>query len=152
MSEALPLRDIIAFEPGWWPPAPIWWFGALILGFVIYTLARWLINYFRHEHFYLKRSAFKELEQIEKHVALNDQQLATKVSALLKRVALQRFPEQRLAQLNGQSWLAFLDSAVPGSAFSSVGGAPLNDAQYQSTAKIDRRALFAAAHAWLKAL
>ena len=152
MPEELPLRDIIATEPGWWPPAPIWWLCALFVAVVIYKVGAWLINRNRYQYFYLKKSAFKELAQIEKQHALNDQQLATKVSALLKRVAQQRFPEQRLAQLNGESWLEFLDSAVSGSVFSSAGGAPLRKVQYQSTARVDRTALFTAVHAWLKAL
>ncbi len=154
---ALPLRDVIApVDPGWWPPAPGWWVLAVLGVGVSWFLFRWLKPYlvclFTYEFAALKKSARRELHDLIRQDELSDQQWVTQLSSLLKRVALQRFPEQNVAKLSGQQWFDFLAETSQGRAFSESDLKRDLQAQYQLITNIDRQGLIQNARAWLSAL
>ena len=152
MPETLPLRDIIAIEPGWWPPAPVWWLLTGIGLVIMWRVSQWLVDTLRYQYAPLKKAALSELEQIKKDTYLDDQEFAEKISSLLKRVALQRFPDKYPARLSGENWLSFLDSSISNKPFRQAGGACLAMAQYQPFSDLDRVNLVIATQQWIYAI
>ena len=152
MPETLPLRDVIAIEPGWWPPAPVWWLLTGIGLIVMWRVARWLVDALRYQYAPLKKAALFELEQLKKDTDLDNQEFAREISNLLKRVALQRFPDKNPARLSGGNWLSFLDSSISNKPFRQAGGAYLAMAQYQPSPDLDRANLANAAQQWIYAI
>lgn len=152
MPEALPLRDIIAIEPSWWPPAPLIWMLAVLGCLALWWLVKWIRHVLRYQYADLQYAALVELGQIENNHQYTDQQFASEVSSLLKRVALQRFPDKNLAHLSGDQWLGFLDNAVNTQAFQNLGGENLDAAQYRASSKLDQAALLNAASQWIHAI
>lgn len=152
MPEELPLRDIIALEPSWWPPAPMFWLLALAGLLILAGLVHWLRGVLQYKYARLQRAALRELESIQLDKNVTDQAFAREISSLLKRVALQRFPDRNLANLSGDQWLAFLDNAVDESAFKALRGENLDAAQYRLSAKLDQVALVDAAAQWIRAI
>ena len=152
MPEALPLRDVIALAPGWWPPAPLWWLIALLALWVMFKGLKWMLSVFRGEYSFLKKAALIELDQLKTQPNLSDQQFCAAVSSLLKRVARRRFQDRNIAHLSAKKWLDFLDETVGVITFSQSGGEALYDAQYRPDAQINRTALMIAARAWVKAV
>ncbi|TCV89496.1 DUF4381 domain-containing protein [Sulfurirhabdus autotrophica] len=90
---------------GWWPPAPGWWALALILliisGIIIYRNSR-------HKT-HLSRIALRELKQLES-TSINDVQLASELEHLMRRYALAIYGREYVANLSGDTWLAFIAS------------------------------------------
>jgi len=126
------LRDIHLPETvSSWPPAPGWWLLALLIlsciGWVIWKLWK------NHQQKHLLRLSLASLEKLETdYVEHQDsQRLIRQYSSLLKRVALARFPRQKVASLNGSSWLKFLDQSAETSLFNSTAGQLLINAPYQ---------------------
>jgi len=149
----LPLRDIISpLEQGWWPPAPGWWFVAIIILLLVGFLIRALKRYFTYEYATLRTAALHELTELQQQTALDDQEFAVQLSALLKRVSIVRYAQQQPAKLSGNAWLAFLDQTNSGQAFSQNGGSALLDAQYRNATSLNRSELLRAAGAWIKAI
>lgn len=150
---SLPLRDIISpLDQGWWPPAPGWWFVAIIVLYIVWRLVRRLVNYFTYEFAGLRKAALQELAGLQNQAALSDHQFAEQVSALLKRVAVVRYAGHQPALLSGKDWLAFLDQTNPSQCFSQTGGEAIGHVQYQDQAKFDRCKLANAAQAWVKSI
>jgi hypothetical protein len=107
-NEALAnLRDIHLPEAvSAWPPAPGWW---IAIGLVIATaiLARqWLLARRRS----VRRAALRELADIEAGIEGGSDipLLATRLSTLLRRVAVARYPRRDVASLHGEEWKQFL--------------------------------------------
>ena len=105
------LHDYYQPPPPAWTPQTIGWyvlFGiiALILLWAAIRIVRlWLVNRYRRE-------ALRELV-----TATPDQ-----LSALLKRTALAAWPRERVASLNGESWLNFLAETASTESFRSAPG------------------------------
>ena len=106
------LHDIIAPTPvPFWPPSPGWWwvFAFLLVASVI-GLGRvfmwWQQNRYRRE-------ALKEWREYDALLANGTHRLEaiTGFAALMKRVALSRFPREQVASLTGTAWLEFLRQA-----------------------------------------
>lgn len=152
MPEDLPLRDIITIEPGWWPPAPIWWLLGAVGLILLWALMRYWLRAIRSPYAFLKKAALAELVQIQAHKQLGKQQIADQVSGLLKRVAIQRFADKNPAQLSGEPWLAFLNDSSSERVFDEVDKASLVNAQYLPTPNFNEAALFNAANKWIRAL
>lgn len=148
----LPLRDIHTLPtPGFWPPAPGWWILAImgLIGMMI--LSRWLVIYFyrwRRRHI-----AIKTLEKLRKTVdpqKSNNNRFAAEISMLLRRIALSRFPRDRVAGLSGKNWLVFLDQTGGAGQFTQGPGQILALAPYKRYAEIDVEGLFKTAQHWIK--
>ena len=145
-EETLQLRDIhLPPEPGFWPPAPGWWLlagiGAVLLVWLAFVLRR------RLAHRRLQRRVLAELAAL----AGSDDgaRAAAEVSALLKRVALARFPRQEVAPLAGEAWLEFLDRTGGNGRFRTGPGRPLAEAPYARQSGLALPPLLEAAHAWV---
>jgi cbb3-type cytochrome oxidase subunit 3 len=89
--------------PGWWPLAPGWWLLALLLVLIVAGLIYWYLRPSRR----LRRIALRELAQLEIHVQ-DDFQLARELQDLLRRYAIAAYGRATVANLSGDSWLAFL--------------------------------------------
>lgn len=144
------LRDIhLPSGIGWWPLAPGWYLLAILV-----TILLWMIIYAikRHRsHGQAKRQALKLLMTYQRdylarpEVSFN----AARVSELLKRVSLAYFPRQRVASLQGDAWIGFLNETSKGLDFKRVEPALLV-APYQPAMQGDLSLLFTLARLWIK--
>lgn len=146
-GEALDLRDIhLPPEPGLWPPASGWWLLALL----VVTLLGWLALRLRR---YLLRRRLQQQVLAELAALTGNGDLAgaaADVSALLKRVALARFPRQEVASLTGEPWLAFLDRTGGEGRFRFGPGRPLAEAPYAREGGLALSPLLALAREWVR--
>lgn len=138
-GESLPdplaeLRDIhLPAAPELWPPAPGWWLLGLILAGLCFYGIYLLIQLWRKNAY--RRQALIELERIFEQSTHSESQLLADINELLKRVALSRFPREEVAQLSGESWVAFLDTRVKTQDFSMGAGQVLMDGPYTAAPK-----------------
>lgn len=142
---------------GLWPPAPGWWLlGALVLALLAWvTLV--LFRQLRRWHF--RRWVLGELERLADDPvsgATGGENLAARVSNLLKRVALLRHPRCEVAALSGEPWLRFLDRTGGDDRFSAGPGQVLATAPYAPARSSggmrpqDARALIEVSKSWVR--
>jgi len=130
--------------PGWWPPAPGWWMLLLLLVMLIaYMLFRW-----RNPTYRLKRAALRQLKILES-TAIDNNRLAQDLEHLLRRYAVARFGRDRVANLSGEKWIAFIIEHGA-KTWTGDNGTSLLRAAYGGTASIDRVVVLAGARAFLK--
>jgi hypothetical protein len=150
-SQALPLRDIhLPPAPEFWPPAPGWWVLAVLLLVALLAAIVYGLRLLRlHRH---RRNVLAALEELGEGESTESRgaPLAAAVSALLKRVALARFPRKEVASLTGNAWLAFLDRTGGGGGFVSGPGRVLAIAAYTPDAVVDGAALIDLAKDWVR--
>lgn len=149
IGERLDLRDIhLPAEPGFWPPAPGWWlFFALLVAW-----AFWLgrLGWHRYRQWRRRRRILGELDRLQAR-ELQGPALIAAVSALLKRVALSRYPRAEVAALTGEAWVAFLDRSGGDGRFARGAGRVLAEGAYApGIADIDEQALLTVARDWLR--
>ncbi len=149
IGDSLELRDIHMPEaPGFWPPAPGWWLLAALVLAALAGLGRraWLELRRRRR----RQRILSELDQLQ-DAGLQGPALVAAISALLKRVALSRYPRAEVAALTGNAWLAFLDRSGGDGRFAEGAGRVLADGAYApETIGIDEPALLAIARDWLR--
>lgn len=146
------LKDIHLPEAaGWWPPAPGWWLlAALLLLLVVLAWRGWRA---RRRRLALHDEALAELQQIRRRHAENADAtwLAAELSRLLRRVAISRYPDEEVAGLVGEAWLAFLDRRLPDRPFGKGAGRVLVEAPYRKGAvELEADALFRLVERWLE--
>ena len=132
----LPLRDLhLPDAVGWWPLAPGWWMlltaVILLLGWAGFRAwRRWQGNAPR-------RYALRELAKCEKAYAEhgNAVQLASDLSALLRRGMLAYAPRDEVAGLTGEAWLQWLDRGMPLPYFQTEAGRSLLTLPYRDPKK-----------------
>jgi len=114
----------------WWPPAPGWWALAVLL--VLTTgVTAWLLLRRKHRHAAL-RAALTELDTLSDGCTdLDPDEFARRLSRLLRRYALTRFPRREVAGLTGDEWLRFLDTHGGDQAFTRGQGRLLREAPYR---------------------
>ncbi|MEJ2404555.1 MAG: DUF4381 domain-containing protein [Candidatus Thiodiazotropha sp.] len=115
----------------WWPPAPGWWLLAVLVlaTLVVISLLLWR----RYRNRAALREALIELERLDHQQAATDPAgFARKLSRLLRRYALTRFPRNKVAGLTGNDWLGFLDAHGGGTTFCEGAGRLLIEAPYRS--------------------
>jgi hypothetical protein len=103
----LHLPDAIAF----WPPAPGWWLVAALA----VAAAAGIVIALRRRRRSMGRLALRELDRLARsHAEQRDLQgLATSLSELLRRVAVERFDRAHVASLHGAAWERFLAANGP---------------------------------------
>jgi len=109
----LPLRDIHLPAPvSAWPPGLGWYLLILLLGCIVFGIWWWL-RYQQQTAW--KKNALNEFNNIRLtfEQTQNRQQLAANLSALLRRTALYLYPTEKVARLQGQAWLNFLNHVHP---------------------------------------
>lgn len=114
LAELQPLR--LPEPVGWWPPAPGWWLLLAALAIGIALAAAWWLR--RHRAGAVRRLAARQLEA--HYARFEDDRdtlaFATRVNALLKRVALESYDHRDVAARHGAAWAAFLNDTAPGPA------------------------------------
>lgn len=149
-QSTLQLRDIhLPAEPGWWPPAPGWWLlGALIIAAVIFV-AIFAVKHYRAGR--QRRRILSMLAQLETDMARNSPDALARISSMLRRIALTRFPRTKVAALTGEAWLRFLDESGGNGRFRKGPGRVLASGPYQRSvvADVDVAALSALVHEWV---
>jgi hypothetical protein len=137
------LRDAHPPEaPSWWPPAPGWWLVLLLTVALAVIVLRYGPAWWRRLR--LRRRLL---------TALDAAASVAEVSQLLRRAALERFPERRPAALTGADWVAFLEGCAqaPGR-FAALGDA-LTELPYRAgDTGEDVARLRSAAREWLHAV
>lgn len=145
------LRDIHgAAPPQLWPPAPGWWVvAAIVLAVLCYAGLRGLRARRRAR---LRRAALKGLDALCLAAAdpARSAAFVAEVSERLRRVALNRFPRDRVASLTGDAWLGFLDETGGGTRFRRGPGRVLAVGPYLESVEVDARALLGLATDWVK--
>lgn len=114
----------------WWPPAPGWWLLAALLlmlgGAAILVLLR------RQRRRAALRAALRELDALsDPGAGIEPAESARRLSRLLRRYALTRFPRREVAGLAGDDWLRFLDAHGGDTAFTQGSGRVLQDIPYR---------------------
>ena len=72
------------------------------------------------------------------------------ISVLLRRVAIQAYGRERIAPLNGDAWLAFMDERGNTSQFSQGAAKVFGDGMYQSSVEADIGEILQIAKQWIK--
>ncbi|HEX7028687.1 MAG TPA: DUF4381 domain-containing protein [Gammaproteobacteria bacterium] len=147
------LRDIHLPDPvPWWPPAPGWWLLALLL--LTATVCMWWLRRRYFERFAVRRlvkAGLGELKRIEHayRIELDNGALVRRLSALLRRIAVSRYPRREAAALTGEHWLQLLDRRIGRPEFSRGIGRILTSAPYQAEPQLDAEALLALCREWI---
>lgn len=144
------LRDIHLPDPiGWWPPAIGWVVLGVMLLLMCVGVASFLAHYWRNTR--AKRKALVVLDSYREAYlkAGNTALTATRISELLKRVALVYYPRSRVAGLVGEQWLVFLNETSHQLDFHSV-AALLIECPYRPSTEVDLLPLFHLAKQWIK--
>lgn len=123
------LRDIRGLDAvSWWPPAPGWWIGALLLLLTLiglFLLIRHFIRYPPGSWRWEARVALRELWQQRNRQSQKES--AARLSELLRRIAIARFGREKTASISGSEWLTWLAQSDPnGFDWSGRGGILLN--------------------------
>ena len=134
---SLQLRDI--HVPGaapLWPPAPGWW----VVAFVILALLAWAgaDAWRRHRLHRERRRVMDALAELEADFTRDrsNERLA-RIALLMRRLALSRYPRERVAGLTGAAWLRFLDESGGNGQFANGAGRVLAAAPYQRSVPHD---------------
>ena len=128
---ALQLRDI--HMPGaapFWPPAPGWWIVAALL---VALLAWGLVVPWQRERLHrTRRGLIDALAKLQADFARErSSEHLSRIALLMRRLALSKFPRERVAALTGRAWLRFLDESGGRGRFSNGPGRVLASAPYQ---------------------
>ncbi|WP_150465688.1 DUF4381 domain-containing protein [Francisella sp. SYW-2] len=115
------LKDIYlpARVSQWWPLAYGWWLllGLIVLAFIIFLI----ILHFRKKRNSYKDSIINDFRRaIEETQQNKPKEVLQNISVYLKRVALQKFPNQQIKTLHGEQWLEFLDSKMKNQNFKNT--------------------------------
>jgi hypothetical protein len=125
------LRDVHLPDPiSWWPPAFGWWM-LLVAVLIGVGLVLGIRAYRRRTR--PRRLAIAQLKEVKQQYTAgsDEQQTITRLSDIVRRVALAVFPRSHVAGLSGQSWLQFLDRTGHTTQFSDGPGQCLLSGPYQ---------------------
>ncbi len=150
-QQALQLRDIhVPAAPVLWPPAPGWWIVAAILIALLAWMSVVALRRFRIRR--QRQHVLAALASLERELARERTPAAlARISVLLRRLALMRFPRQRVAALTGLAWLRFLDETGGNGRFAEGPGRALATGPYQRSlpSDLDATGLVALVREWV---
>lgn len=130
------LRDIHVPEGiETWPPAPGWWMLAALALILLAGTAVWFYRRWRQNRY--RREALGELKRIFEAYGNDPQAYLLEYATLLKRVALTRYPRERVAGLTGERWTRFLDDTAGTNEFTMGAGQALIEGAYAPAADAD---------------
>ncbi len=146
------LKDIHApANPSWWPPAPGWWLLAILLIFLVYQI----VMFFFAKRYSIKHQQFalKKIERIEGQLHQHPASWGHhQISSLMKRVAIEAFPERGVAALTSDNWTAFLAQTAPtNSTFDAASLGQSQQAGYQNQPQKVSAEIFEDCKAWIQA-
>ncbi len=149
-NELAQLRDIHLPQPvGWWPLAPGWYVLAILVLLMLCTLGYMLRRYYLNGQGKRQALLLITLYQQQHERDANSQLTSARVSELLKRVALVYFPRERVASLQGERWLAFLNETGKGVNFNLVRYNLLEQPYHPHTGHDNLHLLFSMAKKWI---
>lgn len=133
----------------WWPPAPGWWLLAGLLLVLVIVLTLYLNRHRRRRA--AARLALAELSRLRADLEAhgNSGGFVRGLSRLLRRFALVRFPQRRVAGLTGAAWLEFLDAHGGDGRFSEGPGRLLSEAPYRSPMELPAEELAKLVEGWI---
>jgi hypothetical protein len=157
------LADIHLPEPvGFWPPAPGWW----ILFFLIFAAVVWFAR--RHyASWKLARARSFAIAELDKQMAALRRQSAdsspedtaarnlvfvSDVNAVLRRVAMKKFPQENFASLGGAAWISFLRNHGDASLLDDDLARTLSEGRFAREWEVDPERLYKMAHQWISSL
>jgi hypothetical protein len=144
------LRDIhSAGDPGWWPPAPGWWFLALLATIALTFLGRTAVR--RLAALRRRRQWLETLRTLEDEHEPESQprEFLAGLNLLFRAVAVRAFPDSDCARLQGEEWVSFIRSKLPeGPEAASL--AALARGPYEPMPAFDASALRRQAKAWVQ--
>jgi hypothetical protein len=150
-QQVLQLRDIhLPGEPAFWPPAPGWWLvAAVAMALLAWMTVIALRRYRLHRQRQRVLAALAGLEQQLANERTPD--ALARLSVLLRRLALMRFPRERVAALTGNAWLRFLDESGGNGRFVDGPGRVLGTGPYQRSlpSDLDAAGLVALVREWV---
>lgn len=150
-QQALQLRDIHLPGPqAFWPPAPGWWIVAVAFALLLAWMAAVAVR--RHRAHRRRQRVLAAVTSLEEELG-GEPTPATlaRVSVLLRRLALMRFPRRQVAALTGNAWLEFLDTSGGNGRFAGGPGRVLALGPYQRAlpSDLDTSALAALVREWV---
>ncbi len=152
MQQTLQLEDIhLPPAPGLWPPAPGWWLMAVLLLVSSWFVGKKIRKYFQRRQ--RLQETKRQLQQLKQQLdSGKTQQAITDINILLRNIALTHFPDEDVASLTGNDWLAFLDRSGNTNAFSCGPGKVLAEGPYLPAApeQFDRDGLYHAVKQWVE--
>lgn len=131
VQSALHLRDIhLPGAPAFWPPAPGWWLVAAASIALLAWGAAVAVRRYRIRR--RRQRVLAALASLEAGLASErTPEGLARISVLLRRLALMRFPRQQVAALTGTAWLHFLDTSGGNGRFAEGPGRVLAAGPYQ---------------------
>ena len=150
VQPALELKDIhLLLTPEVWPPAPGSWLLAIMLVVLLFLLSAWMLRHWRRRR--LQKEAITTLETLGSNYSdAQTPQFLAALSILLRRVALMKYPRRQVAALTGSEWLSFLDRHGGEGQYSNGVGKVLAEGPYARHSNVDKDALLALSHKWIK--
>ncbi len=150
-AATLDLRDIhAATAPSVWPPAPGWWLLAVLLIALLVSGSLWLLR--RYKAHRLNCQVMDELDALtNSSTEDNTVVFLSKLSILLRRIALRRYTREQVASLTGSDWLRFLDATGGNGDFEHGVGQILEVGPYcPHPQELPAEELLALARRWVK--
>jgi len=143
------LQDIhSAGQPGWWPPAPGWWVLAIIMLLVFAFVLRRTVNWLSVRR--RRKEWLRALEDLNRQYdpVQHPHEYLAGLNRLFRAVAVKAFPETACARLQGEEWVAFIVSLMPGQD-SAVKLGALATGPYESLPNFEASSLNASASTWV---
>lgn len=133
---------------GWWPLAPGWYLLIVSCFLTFFVIGLICFRYYVNGR--ARRTALRTLANYQQQYQNdgNSQLCTSRISELLKRVALAYYPRKRVASLHGDAWITFLNSTAKSVNFNAV-RMQLLDLPWRPSKNQSLDALFKTARKWI---